>query len=403
MPLESPLHSNARNPVLNTLESRTPESVLALQETVQQLSQDRKPFAPIGSGSKFCWGQSIRTESLTLLQLTKLNHLVDHAVGDLTVTVQAGMKFAELQSKLTQAGQCLAIDPGYSDQATIGGIIATGDSGALRHRYNSVRDMVLGIEFIRADGAIAKAGGRVVKNVAGYDLMKLMTGSYGSLGILTQVTLRLYPLQESSQTVFLTGDSAKLSQLMRSILNSGLTPMAIDLFSSTVSTQLNLGSQMGLLIRFQGLAESVQEQVRRVIEAGQNQGLDMQSIGNTEADLWQQLGQLFTPPETAETQVLCKWAVRSTETADLLTQLQQICPTAIARFHGGEALPTVDELRQWRSIVESRGGFLTLLEAPDSIKNSIDVWGYRGNGQAWMRSIQQQFDPIGLLSPGRLT
>ena len=388
-----------------------PNSVEALSETVRQCAADRLPFAPIGSGSKFSWGNGLALDALMLVSTAKLDQVIDHAVGDLTVTVQAGMRFGELQTQLKKAGQFVAIDPSYEDRATVGGIVATGDSGALRHRYNSVRDMVLGVELVRSDGERVKAGGRVVKNVAGYDLMKLLTGSYGTLGIVTQVTLRLYPLQESSQTVFLSGEASAVARVMQALLNSGLTPTAIDLLSATVCEPLDLsaamGLSMGLLVRFQGLAESVTEQVKRLMALGQSQELTT-AVPLAEDQLWQCLGQVLTREASAD-RVLCKWAVRSAETVATLSYLQEKFPDASARFHVGGGLGQVQfpsmtaaDVLGVRSFVEARGGFLTVLEAPDELKASLDVWGYQGNGLGWMRSIKQQFDPQGLLSPGRL-
>ena len=388
-----------------------PNSVEALSETVRQCAADRLTFAPIGSGSKFSWGNGLALDALMLVSTAKLDQVIDHAVGDLTVTVQAGMRFGELQTQLKKAGQFVAIDPSYEDCATVGGIVATGDSGALRHRYNSVRDMVLGVELVRSDGERVKAGGRVVKNVAGYDLMKLLTGSYGTLGIMTQVTLRLYPLQESSQTVFLSGEASAVARVMQALLNSGLTPTSIDLLSATVCKPLDLsvamGLSMGLLVRFQGLAESVTEQVKRLMALGQSQELTT-AVPLAEDQLWQCLGQVLTREASAD-RVLCKWAVRSAETVATLSYLQEKFPDASARFHVGGGLGQVQfpsvtaaELLGVRSFVEARGGFLTVLEAPDELKASLDVWGYQGNGLGWMRSIKQQFDPQGLLSPGRL-
>ena len=388
-----------------------PNSVEALSETVRQCAADRLPFAPIGSGSKFSWGNGLALDALMLVSTAKLDQVIDHAVGDLTVTVQAGMRFGELQTQLKKAGQFVAIDPSYEDRATVGGIVATGDSGALRHRYNSVRDMVLGVELVRSDGERVKAGGRVVKNVAGYDLMKLLTGSYGTLGIMTQVTLRLYPLQESSKTVFLSGEASAVARVMQALLNSGLTPTAIDLLSAAVCEPLDLsaamGLSMGLLVRFQGLAESVTEQVKRLMALGQSQELTT-AVPLAEDQLWQCLGQVLTREASAD-RVLCKWAVRSAETVATLSYLQEKFPDASARFHVGGGLGQVQfpsvtaaELLGVRSFVEARGGFLTVLEAPDELKASLDVWGYQGNGLGWMRSIKQRFDPQGLLSPGRL-
>jgi glycolate oxidase FAD binding subunit len=247
--------------------------------------------------------------------------------------------------------------------------------------------------------------------------MKLLTGSYGTLGILTQITLRLYPNQEASQTLFLSGDSDKLQTAIQSILNSGLTPTALDLISAGAIEALGLGSgkDLGLLIQVQGLAESVQEQCDRVVQLGNTLQLSP-SIQTADRELWRQLGTQMTQgfgPGSSLGFGLCKLAVRSTETIAMLLKIQDYFPGAIARFHvhGGLGQLRFDldankdlltQLKQVRSDCESKGGFLTLLNASSEIKQSMEPWGFRGNGGTWMRSIQQQFDPFNLLNPGRL-
>jgi glycolate oxidase FAD binding subunit len=383
-----------------------PNTVEQLSAVVSKLHHDRIAMVPMGSGSKLDWGASV-TQPAVFISTEHLNKIVDHAIGDLTVTAQAGIKFETLQSILQQWGQFLAIDPSCSS-GTIGGIVATGDSGALRHRYNSVRDMVLGVEFVRSDGKIVKAGGRVVKNVAGYDLMKLLTGSYGTLGILTQVTVRLYPNQEASQTILLAGDPEILQRAIQGILNSGLTPSAMDLLSLGTMKVLELGSSMGLLIQFQGLTESVQEQCDRVLELGKSLFLNAE-IQAIDQLLWNQVSHSLSH-SMVQGHVVCKWAVRSNQTVSALLQVQAMVPDALARFHVSGGLGQLqlkvdvagDVVQKIRSICEVNGGFLSILMAPSDLKSQLDSWGFRGNGGSWMRSIQQQFDPLNILSPGRM-
>lgn len=170
-------------------------------------------------------------ETVDLILSTRgLRRLIDHAAADLTVTVEAGMTLAELQQILAEQGQWWPVDPLYPNWATVGGIIATADTGSLRWRYGSIGDLVLGITWVRADGEVAKAGGRVVKNVAGYNLTRLFTGSLGSLGILTQVTLRLYPLPAAQATLLATGALADLEVLARQVLNAPVSPAGVDLW-----------------------------------------------------------------------------------------------------------------------------------------------------------------------------
>ena len=222
-----------------SLPIRMPKIAAELAELVTLAHSDQLPLIVAGNSSKLDWG-GIVDGAKTIVSTQKLDRLIAHAVGDLTITVEAGMPFARLQSILATEGQFLPLDPAYPDRSTIGGIIATADTGALRHRYGGVRDLLLGISFVRADGKIAKAGGRVVKNVAGYDMMKLFTGSYGTLGILTEVTLRVYPLPTTTGTVVLTGAVEGLEQAAKILLASTLTPIAADVLSTAFSQQLEL-------------------------------------------------------------------------------------------------------------------------------------------------------------------
>jgi glycolate oxidase FAD binding subunit len=388
-------------------------------------NHDRCPVLLYGAGSKLDWGglvgerQKTTDRSLNSLppliavSTDRLNHLIDHAVGDLTVTVEAGMRFAELQSILAKAGQFLAIDPAFPEQATIGGIVATADTGSLRHRYNSVRDMLLGLSFVRADGQVAKAGGRVVKNVAGYDLMKLFTGSYGTLGIITQVTFRVYPLPEASQTVVLTGGAELIAQASAALLSSALTPVSVDLLSAQLAQLLNLttSKEFALAIRFQGIQPSVQQQVNRVVELGQSLGLT--SLPNAEVDktLWEQVRKQMTL-ENQETSIACKIGVRPSEAITVLQQIDQIIPSATwyGQIHMGSGLGrlvfsasdlSLEQLLKVRSLCQSNSGFLSILKAPTALKQQIDVWGYPGNALDLMQKIKQQFDPNLCLNPHR--
>jgi glycolate oxidase FAD binding subunit len=325
-------------------------------------------------------------------------------VGDLTVTAEAGMKFADLQLLLAAAGQFLPIDPAYPQQATLGGIVATADAGSLRHRYRGVRDLLLGMTFVRSDGKIAVAGGRVVKNVAGYDLMKLFTGAYGTLGVISQVTFRVYPLPESSGTVVLTGEVNALSQTAQILLSSALTPSAIDLLSPQLVAKLGLGKGTGLIVRFQSIAPSVKQQSARLLEVGEKLGLQGTSCCENEEDqLWQRLPETMWDSGT-KSAIICKIGIRPSEAVTAINEL----PVQDALIHAGSGLgvlrfetATADTLLQVRRGCEAKGGFLTVLAAPADIKQQLDVWGYNGSAIDLMRRIKQQFDPENLLSPHR--
>ena len=257
-----------------------PETQAQLSDVVACCAQNNWVILPCGSGSKLHWGGLVKVDPTThyqeiiVVSCDRLNGLIEHAVGDLTVTVEPGIKYAELQATLAKTGQFLAIDPAYPETATLGGIIATADTGSLRQRYRGVRDMLLGISLVRSDGKIAKAGGRVVKNVAGYDLMKLFTGSYGTLGIISQVTLRVYPIQEASGTVVLVGEREHIAKATQTLLSSALTPVAVELLSTNLVKELDLGKAVGLIVRFQTVIGSVEEQLQKLLEVGNSLGLN---------------------------------------------------------------------------------------------------------------------------------
>jgi len=352
-----------------------------------------------GSGSKINWGGL--AENIDIIVSTEhINQLIEHAVGDLTVTVEAGMKFAQIQEILAKSGQTLALDPAAPELATIGGIVATADTGSLRQRYGGVRDQLLGITFIRADGEIAKAGGRVVKNVAGYDLMKLFTGAYGTLGIISQVTFRVYPIPESSGTVILTGKPEAISQAARTLHGSELTPTQVDLLSSKLVTNLDLGTGIGLITRFQSINESVQEQSKRLLLIGEKLGLQgVIYSGNQEIDLWQQLPKQIYDHLTEST-ITCKIGVLPTAAVEILNYME-VGLIHISSGLGLVRLEKEEQILPLRSLCQANSGFLSVLSAPVEFKKRFDVWGYNGNALAVMRGIKEQFDGNFILSPGR--
>ncbi len=380
-----------------------PTSAAELAELVTIANLDRSPLIVAGNSSKLDWG-GIVSGAKSIVSTQKLDRLIAHAVGDLTITVEAGMQFAKLQEILATAGQFLPLDPAYPDRATIGGIIATADTGSLRHRYGGVRDLLLGITFVRADGKIAKAGGRVVKNVAGYDMMKLFTGSYGTLGILTEVTLRVYPVPTTEGTVILTGSVERLANVAKILLASTLTPIAADVVSTAFSQHLEISNTPSLVVKFATIPESIAQQSAQLLEIAKGLGLK----GGT----WQgaQAAQLWSSIQTGiwgDRPIGCKLGVRLTAAVATIEQIDRLTDnTAKGVIHlnsgiGAVAISDSHHIAPLRSHCESAGGFLSVLQAPVDVKQQLDVWGYRGNAVPLMRQIKQQFDPFDMLNPGR--
>lgn len=391
-----------------------PKTQDGLSEAVACAHKHHWAMMPVGSGSKLHWGGLAKPVQV-LISTSRLPQIIDHAVGDLTITAEAGATFGAIAHTLQQANQQLGIDPAYPDQATLGGIVATGSTGPLRQRYGSVRDMLIGISFVRADGTLAKAGGRVVKNVAGYDLMKLMTGSYGTVGIISQCTFRVYPKAETSKTVVLIGNADAIQSLTATILASSLTPQRFDLLSPPLIRALERSGEssthFGLLVQFQSIAISVEQQVQQMMTLAASPSIRTECLeGEPEAALWKQLREQMDNADM-DVPITCKMGVLPSQAVTTLAKLPDLLPVeAIAQIHASSGLGTVRleggaiapqsvlRLRQW---CESHNGFLTVLEAPHTWKQQIEVWGYPGSALPTMQRIKQQFDPHHLLNPGR--
>jgi glycolate oxidase FAD binding subunit len=380
-----------------------PTNASELAELVTMANRDKSSLIVAGNCSKLDWGGIVK-DAKSIVSTQKIDRLIAHAVGDLTVTVEAGIKFSTLQEILATAGQFLPLDPAYPTRSTIGGIVATADTGSLRHRYGGVRDLLLGISFVRADGKIAKAGGRVVKNVAGYDMMKLFTGSYGTLGILTEVTLRVYPLPSNSGTVILTGAVDGLSKAAKILLASTSTPISVDVLSTAFSQHLGISNTPSLVVKFATIPASIAEQSEQLLAIGKGLGL--------KGGIWQgtQAEQLWSGIQTGiwgDAPIGCKLGVRSTaavETIDLLDRSTDNTAKGVIHLNSGIGACTLNDanyIKSLRSHCEAAGGFLSVLQAPVAIKQQLDVWGYRGNAVPLMREIKQQFDPFSILNPGR--
>jgi glycolate oxidase FAD binding subunit len=389
-----------------------PKSTEELRSLLTWATRDQNTLLVCGNASKLGWGTPISGIDF-ILSTAQLNQVIDYAVDDSTITVQAGIPFHQLQTLLKEHGQMLPIDPSHPGQATLGGILSTRDTGSLRQRYGSVRELCLGLSFVRADGELAKGGGRVVKNVAGYDLMKLFTGAFGSLGIISDLTLRLYPIQEFSHTLLLSGSQGAIATLAATLLDSTLTPVSIDFLSQTLLKRLNVEGEMGLAVRFQSLAESVSAQVKRLKEMGANLAT---TDYDTEADepLWRRLQDTLWEKSTEPT-IIAKVGMLPQSIPSTLQTFQGWCDQQSVEFQSqvvagwgigtlrlmGENAALKALVRPMRTHCEAHQGYLSLLEAPLDIKQSVEVWGYPGNAIAPMKKLKAQFDPHHLLNPGR--
>ena len=367
-----------------------------------------------GGGTQLGLG-SPPTSGDILLSTARLNTIVEHVPQDLVVTVQAGLPLATLQAALQQSKQWLALDPDLAPEATIGGIIATNATGPRRLRYGGVRDQIIGIRVVLADGTIAKGGGKVVKNVAGYDLPKLFTGALGTLGVIVSATFRLYPLPLASGTIHITASSiSTLCDLAVRIIGSTLVPTIVDVQGDTTHT-----NSYTMAVRFEMGQEAVEAQAATLLAmVAEIHGDTIQAAqlleGDAETQFWSQATHTHKVVDATKTALTLKASLLPTEVAHWLAdveqvyQQQQICATWRAYAgHGlifvqlsGNETALVSAVQKLRQAAFKHQGSLVVTDAPSKLAQQIDVWGPVPAFDV-MRNLKARFDPHTTLNPGR--
>jgi glycolate oxidase FAD binding subunit len=390
-----------------------PGSVEEASQVLRAAADDGLAVAFAGGGSKLGLGNPPERVDL-LVSTGRLDQVLEHAAGDLVVRAQAGVRLADLQTALAPAGQWLALDP-PEPRATVGGVVAANASGPRRLRYGTVRDLIIGITVVLADGTVARAGGKVVKNVAGYDLAKLFCGSLGTLGMVAEVIFRLHPVPAATSVVTLQVDTpTQLGQAVRRLLRSPLEPSAIEL------TVDEWGWPGRLTVVFEGIRPGVEAQAAAAAGLlGPVGEAAVAGPGRTAAAL-SQLGAL--PFEKAE------YALKATcPPAELPGVLAELVGGGRQRWGGpvsvhagtgvlwlasghreGDLPADSPEMpRVVRAIIEARervaarGGSLVVVKAPPELKRAVDVWGPATDALGLMRRVKERFDPDRRLSPGR--
>jgi glycolate oxidase FAD binding subunit len=383
-----------------------------LQELVQDLHRQATPWLPAGHGTRLHWGPPVQTLTLSC---SRLNRIVEHCIGDFTITAQAGVPLQELQAELAAQGQWLALDWPWGSAAdgtasgSLGGLVARGLAGGLRQRYLGVRDQLIGIELIRADGVRARAGGKVVKNVAGYDLMRLFTGSWGSLGLITELTLRTFPRPLRRRGLLLQGALPALEQLRRHCLGSALMPELIDWWSPALARASGAAGEASLLISLASVSpEAIADQLRAWSELAAATGLNPQAL---DAERLEALGAIsLGPDQGAPMGQRCRWLLRlgvlpawagellaDPLVADLSLNLAAGSGVGLAWAEAGQ-LPgyRVEALRQRCMAL---GGYLTVLEQPTG--SALPAWE-DAPARPVIEALKREFDPLQQLARGRL-
>jgi glycolate oxidase FAD binding subunit len=382
---------------MRTIEPSTAGDVAA---ALTEASRDLRRVAIRGGGTKLNWG-ALPKPADTLLSTSRLNAVVAHRHGDLTATIEAGAVLDDVNGELARHAQWLPLDPPWSDRATIGGIVSTNDSGPRRHRFGAPRDLIIGVDIVRADGVPAKAGGIVVKNVAGYDLARLVTGACGCLAVVVRATFKLYPLSAASRTVVIdVPDHASAGACVSAVLASQLTPTALELQAPPVR----------LLVRFESIEASVERQAAEVARLAASCGGRTAVVsGDAEAQEWTAHGsRVWNAPGA-----VVKITLLPAELAATLDAIRDACRGLTLQMVGRAGLGVLlarldgDPAAQARAIAALRTrvplarGSAVLLRGSDELKASIDAWGPMGDAFALMQAVKRSFDPKGILNPGR--
>ena len=373
-----------------------PANVDEVAHALRQASRAKRRVAVHGGGTKVGWGPATPPADVGI-STRRLDAVVSHRYGDLTATVQAGAPLAGVNRELARHGQWIPLDPPSLDRATIGGIVATNDAGPRRHRYGAPRDLIIGIEFVRIDGTAAKSGGIVVKNVAGYDLGRLMTGSFGSLAVITSATFKLYPMPPASRTLVIDMRD-DVGAVISALTASQLTPTAIELETRPLR----------LLVRFESIEAAAVEQAQRAARLAEANGAKTTIVaGADEYTLWAAHEKRVWDGDGAVIKLTLLPSDLSGTLAWLATtgaaweMIGRAGVGAMLLRVDGDAAVQARVLQDLRSRFTPGRGSAVLVRGSEPLKALVDVWGPPGDSLPLMRAVKQQFDPDRLLNPGR--
>jgi glycolate oxidase FAD binding subunit len=393
-------------------EAIEPSSADEIAQTLASASNHRASVVIRGGGTKMGWGRTPASVDI-LLSTRRLDAVVAHEYADLTATVQAGARLDDVNRVLARHGQWIPIESAFDD-STIGGAIATNDSGPLRHRYGTPRDLLIGIRLALADGRLIKAGGNVVKNVAGYDIGRLMTGSHGSLAAIVSATFKLMPLPAASSTLVSTFQRADaLVAAVTAITSSQLEAAAVEVRAGGPARRaaregVGSGRTYQLILKFESTPGALNAHVQKARGLIDQASTDV-ITAESEAALWHE--HLRAPWIASGMVVRFAWLPASLGALlafidDVRGSVEEI--ELIGRAALGSGLLRVDaDAGIQRNIVErlrSRTDVfrhVVVLRADAAVKQQIDVWGPLGDAGSLGASVKHALDPTGILNAGR--
>ncbi len=350
---------------------------------IRELAEARRSFAFVGGGTDLDFGNAPRPLD-AVIRTTALDRVIEYAPEDQTITVEGGARIAEIDEVLAAYGQVLPIDVGDRKFATIGGAIATNAFGARRHRYGSIKDLIVGVEIVRPDGVVARGGGKVVKNVAGFDLPKLMVGSLGTLGAIVSATLRVFPRPDAWRAVAL--DVAPGAAAVRALL----ADRAIDPVAVTAAPE------RGTIVEYAGIAAAVDAQIERTLAVAAEHGTSARPLDAAALDA----------AHAREREIRARGAWRATVAhAPALDDPACVPPSARSLAYptlGITIASSDDEPFDAAAVERARErGTVVFHALPSRARGAFDAWGPPPPAFALMRELKARFDPHGICNPGR--
>ena len=379
----------------------TPESAEDLAQALREAAMSSRTITVIGNGSKRLMGGPIWPADVTI-STSGLRGILAYEPNDLTISVEAGMPFAELQAHLAAQGQMIALDPPFLGTATVGGIVASNSSGPMRRTFGTARDLIIGMSFATLEGKIIRSGGMVVKNVAGLDMGKLMIGSFGTLAVMTSLNFRLHTLPRQTRTFLFSFDDLDSAIEKRdSIIRSALQPLALDLLSPSAAVKLGLRGYV-VAVRAGG-SPAVLARYARDLD-----GSTQLATVEEESGFWEQVREFpSTFLEQQPSGIVLRISTTITQVRNVHRLTSEPC---VSRAASGvsyvcaaswDAVPSL-----WQAAAE-QGWTIAVEFAPDAIRREKDLWFSRSSKEGcetlkMMKRLKQMFDPGNLLNRSRL-
>ncbi|MEW9503275.1 FAD-binding oxidoreductase [Jeotgalibacillus marinus] len=399
----------------------SPKSENEISEILKEAYHHGKKVSILAGGTKRSYGGLKETYDL-ILSLADYKGIVEHTVGDMTITVKAGTTISDLQNYLRVHDQMVAIDPSWPDQATIGGVIAANESGTKRMGYGSARDLVIGLRVAYPDGEIIRTGGKVVKNVAGYDMNKLFIGSMGTLGVICEVTLKLRPIPKYESLVLVSvpeEDIEELKSFAVKIQNSMIEPVSLELVNSSLSKKVVNREEYTLLIAFEDVENAVHYQEEWVEKHKPVSAVTKILTLNKAREFWNSFSNLapnsLNDKEIEVTKVALKIGSKNMDVMDIMKESQgiHIENRLDIEAHGGlghgishftisgqeEAIKSA--IFQLREIVAKKKGYVILKHLPYKLREEMNVWGDNPSYFFLMEGIKRKVDRRNILNHQR--